>query len=475
MRHLRASHPLFLSLLLAPLATGCPADDSAQVFGSDTGSTSDADDTTSTTSGDADESTSTTGDTVPAVTYYDDVRPLLTEHCVACHTEGSIAPFRLDSYEAVSELGPAIKAVIEARTMPPYGVRADGSCQDFDDARWMSDEEIATVGAWVDGGLAAGDDTIAAPELPTLPTLEGETELVGIPEYEPTSHEDIGFALDDYRCFPIELGLEGDRYLTGFDVLPDRDELVHHVLGFRVDPEFLQNTAAIALLENADDLPGWPCYGAAGEGILPGGVPVTWAPGQGAVNYPEGTGVRFSPGDLMVVQMHYNLLDESGGVDASQIRLQWADQVEKEGHMTLWDPFLIQAFTGGNATLEPGQESVKYNWDSTFSEMFQFGGETFPNVDILGVIPHMHERGRKMSLQIERGGEEQMECAADVDRYDYNWQRTYFYEEPISVASSDRLHVECDFDTTQSSEPVSAGFGTQEEMCLVGLFYTERE
>ena len=61
----------------------------------------------------------------------------------------------------------------------------------------------------------------------------------------------------------------------------------------------------------------------------------------------------------------------------------------------------------------------------------------------------------------------------NVPRYDYNWQRTYFYDAPIKVSAEDRLHVECDFNTEGVSEPVGAGFGTQDEMCLVGLFFTE--
>lgn len=457
--------------LLAMLTAACgadpaPASDSdAASTGADDEDTADATDAASTGSQD-DGSTGSAAQ----VHYYEDVRPLLTEHCVACHTQGSIAPFQLDSYEDVVELAPAIRTVVEARTMPPFGVRADGSCQDYADPRWLTEDELGTIRAWIDGGMAAGDDSLEAPQPPELPTLEGETQTVSIPEYLPETHEELGFALDDYRCFPIEFGTESDRYLTGFDVMPDNEELVHHVLGFRVDPTFLGNTAAIAQLEAIDDEPGWPCYGAAGEGILPQGVPITWAPGQGAVNYPEGIGVRFEPGDLMVVQMHYNILEDAG-VDASGIRLRWEDEVETEGYQTLWDPFLIQSFTGGDQTLAPGMDSVKYTWDATFNDMFQFGDYTFPRINLLGVIPHMHERGRKMSLKIERAGE--MECAADVDRYDYNWQRTYFYEEPIPVDAQDTLHVECDFDTRGSSEPVSAGFGTQDEMCLVGIFFTE--
>lgn len=464
--------PALLCLALAPIGCGDDSStpeqagtDGAPETTTDAGSSGSTDPTTG---GD-----SSSGGVDADITYYEHIRPLLTEHCVACHTEGSIAPFRLDSMEDAMSLAPAIKAVVEARTMPPFGVRADGSCQEYDDPWWLTDDEIAMVSQWVDGGMAAGDDTIEAPEPPELPTLDGETELVGIPEYEPETHEELGFALDDYRCFPIELGLDADRYLVGYDVLADNDALVHHVLGFRVDPGFLTNTEAIAALEGSDEKPGWPCYGAAGEGILPQGVPVTWAPGQGAVNYPEGVGVRFSPGDIMVVQMHYNLLDDGGGLDASQIRMKWADQVDKEGFQVLWDPFLFGSFGGGGDTLPPGQESAKYEWAATFEDMYSFDGLDFEAIDILGIIPHMHEHGRKMAVQIER--EDAVECAADVDRYDYNWQRTYFYDTEIQVSGNDTMHVQCDFDTRSAEGPISAGFGTQDEMCLVGLFFTEAE
>jgi Cu2+-containing amine oxidase len=85
----------------------------------------------------------------------------------------------------------------------------------------------------------------------------------------------------------------------------------------------------------------------------------------------------------------------------------------------------------------------------------------------------MHALGRKMAVQIERGDD--IECAADVDRYDYNWQRTYFYDGKINVDAGDTMRVQCDFDTRAAEGPVSAGFGTQDEMCLVGLFFTEAE
>ncbi len=446
-----ASKPRFFAIAAALALTAC---------GDDSDAPADTDDATDTADTDVEA----------RVSYYENIRPLLAEHCVSCHTEGSIAPFNLDTYESVSEVAPLVKAVVEARTMPPFGVRADGSCRDYADPRWLSDEDIDMLSAWVDEGTFAGDDTLAAPEVPPLPTLEGDgIGEVRMPEYTPIGSPDIGFDVDDYQCFLVEFDSAEERYLTGFDVAPGNDQLVHHVLGFRVNPDFLGNGDRIAELDAMTPEPGWDCYGAAGEGVLPQGVPVTWAPGQGAVNFPDGVGVKFAPGDVMVVQMHYNLF-EAEGIDQTGIKLRWADSVEREGYQILWDPFLFGSFSGGSETLDNGMPSVEYAWQASFAEMLSFDNLTFDSIDVLGVLPHMHALGRSMDINIARDG--QMECAADVDRYDYNWQRTYFYDQPINVGMGDSLDVVCDFDTTKATQPVAAGFGTQDEMCLVGLFFT---
>ena len=34
----------------------------------------------------------------PAVTYHQDVAPLLARHCLSCHAQGGMAPFTLESY-----------------------------------------------------------------------------------------------------------------------------------------------------------------------------------------------------------------------------------------------------------------------------------------------------------------------------------------------------------------------------------------
>jgi hypothetical protein len=439
--------------LLTSLAAACAADETPSASDTDPG-----------TSTGAEEST---GDAPRQALYHEDVRPILAQHCVGCHSEGAVAPFELDDYADVRAWGELVVASVEYRTMPPFAVANDGSCNTFLDARWLSDDEIDTIAAWADAGYPEGDASLTPPAAPEPPTLTGTVTTLSLPDYEPAI---VDGHREEYRCFLVELDLDAPRYVTGFDVHPGNPELVHHVLGFRVDPGILGNAAQMQALDDVSpDVPGWECYGAAGEDVIPGGVPVTWAPGAGATAYPDGVGVRFDPGDVLVVQVHYDLSHGSGR-DATKVSLQLADEVEREAIQILWDPFLFTTQFGGEVPeLPPGQERTTYTWDDTLREMLSFdsGDPDFERVEIVGLTPHMHQRGLRMSVELQTA--EGTQCGADVDRWDFDWQRTYFYEQPISASLDDVMKVTCEWSTLEDEVPVLPGFGTADEMCLVGL------
>ncbi len=454
------------------MVVGCPSEEP-----SGTGGVNDTDAAQSETetpgsgsSGVGGSDDSSGGDSTAEITYYEHIAPLLAEHCEVCHADGSTAPFLLDSYQSVVAMSAAIAAVVENRTMPPFAVRADGSCGDWADPQWLEDDEIDTIVRWARGDQAAGEDVFDRPEPPLFPPLDGRgtVEQVEIPEYDSTTAE----TTDDYRCFAVELGLESDRFLTGYDVLPDNVEIVHHLLGYRIVPERGNNADTLVELEAQDDEPGWSCFGSAGDGLQASGVPVVWAPGGGAQNYPFETGIRFTAGDILVVQMHYNVFGDSG-FDQTAIDLQWADSVEREGIQVLWDRFYSQGLLPGGTTLEPGQDNVDFSWSITFEQILSFRELDYASVDLMGVTPHMHNFATAMAVDIESPDGEL--CVADVHKWDFNWQRAYFYKEPVAVGRDALVNVTCSYDTSDRTEPVAAGLGTNDEMCLLGLYFAETE
>jgi hypothetical protein len=186
------------------------------------------------------------------------------------------------------------------------------------------------------------------------------------------------------------------------------------------------------------------------------------------VSYPEGSGVPLRPEHKIVVQVHYNLVARQGLSDSTQIKLRIVDKVENVGLFLLLDPLLDSLYDDTPDTLEPGKSSVPYHWQVSLRDL---GVSDEQQLSLHGVMPHMHELGHKYRMTIAQGAAE-ASCAADVQQWDFHWQRLYFYQQPIALTPDTTIAVTCDFDTSSRTKPVLPGWGTQNEMCLATLYLT---
>jgi hypothetical protein len=445
------------ALLLLSACKGDPSDDDTG-----TGETTDAE----TSTGDV----PTTGEAA-GPTFWQDVAPIYFKSCVTCHQPGGIAPFRLDTAEEAATWAAASAGATTMRTMPPWLLTDDGSCGEFRDSRALHEEEIATIAAWAEAGAPEGtprDDL----QVPPPPTLADGVDLT-TPMFTP---EPAGGALaefDEYRCFLIKPGQAQDMWITGYEVTPGNAPLVHHVLGMPVDPNRVTDSGLTnaevmqAMDDESPDRLGWPCFSTAGEGVAIEGLPATWAPGMGAVRYPEGTGIRLGKDDVFVVQIHYNLHDAelAGQSDSTTVRLQLAESVARPAFVDMVDLFIATLFDGEPGSIEPGKPKVDVTWDADIGAWYV---QSETPVEVHGVFPHMHERGRKWRAELIDGDETR--CAGEVNAWDFDWQLFYFYEQPLIIKPGTRLRVTCEYDTRDAEAPITPGWGTQNEMCLAGLF-----
>ena len=403
------------------------------------------------------------------LTYWGDVAPLLQQKCMTCHQPGGIGPFSMLGYGDVLPKAASIAALTRARMMPPYLVTHDGTCGQFEDEAALTQAQIDLLQTWAAGGMPEGRPvTLTAP---AVQQLAGGTDY-RTPTVVPQAEGNALAEFDDYRCFPMETNLTADRFITGSDVIPGRAEIVHHVIAIVVDPARVTrngktNAEIMTALDASDpDRVGWPCFGGAGEGVEDNGSPVVWAPGQGAVTFPEGMGVRQRPTDRLVIQVHYNLATPAsrGLSDSTTVRLRYADRVDREVVFLLPDGFLETVFTKPTPdSLPPGKASVPYTWSTSLGGM---APEMVPPLELVAVMPHMHQRGRTSELRfVGPGGRD--ECLARVDNWNFHWQKFYFYEgtRPRLDAST-KIQLTCTYDTSQDSEPTLPGWGTRNEMCL---------
>ena len=427
-------------------------------------------DTTTTTASEPVAGDDPSADAESAPTFWGDVAPILNDKCTACHQTGGIAPFALDNYADAASWASFVASMTESRLMPPYLMQVGGECGTFDESGTLTDEQIALIGEWANGEKLEGTPATMAPREPFH--LEDGIDVF-TPEFTPAIEGGPLARFDEYRCFSIDLDLQEQAYITGFEFEPGNKQLVHHVIAMLVDPaapshvDGQTNAQVMTALDGQDpDRAGWHCFGEAGEGVAVESAPGGWAPGTDPYVFPEGVGVRVQPGRKLVLQVHYNMADPSviGQSDRTRGRLQLRPSVERQAVMLLADAFLSTLRNDPPDMLMPGSPNAEYSWTLSGGDL---GLPPGVPVELLTVAPHMHGRGRTYTFEVGRGGA--FDCEGHIARWDFNWQRHYRYMAPLTVDSSSLFRVSCGYDTTVDTAPVLPGWGTQNEMCEINL------
>lgn len=396
-------------------------------------------------------------------TFYGEVAPILAQRCVTCHQAGGIGPFALIEYREVAPLAKLIASSTASRRMPPFLPDNSGDCATYEDAMWLSDEELATLQAWSDAGAPEGDRARGLPPLPELPRLAEPNHEASMAEaYMPSGSEQ-----DDYRCFLLDDDIEGTEpaFLTDYEVVAGDSRVVHHVIVFQPTTESV--VTELRALDDKEAGPGYPCYG--GVGSLSARMLMNWAPGTGAVHHPEGTGVAIDPALPMVMQVHYNVANGSFP-DRTTLRLKTTGSVTY--------PMRPWFVTDGQLNLQPKQEKIDKHIDMPVLGLsFLYGAITKPLFDngplmIMGVRAHMHELGTTMRVERKAFGGDTA-CLVNIPRYDFGWQRSYFLEKPVPLESLDAVQVHCTYNTMARDTVVTFGESTSDEMCLATLYTIE--
>jgi hypothetical protein len=408
----------------------------------------------------------------PAVTWHRDVAPLLADRCGSCHQAGGIAPFPVDTHEAVQPWGAAIVDAVDAGRMPPFFATSSDECDMqlgfLDDVR-LSDEEKALLRDWVDDGMPEGDPVPAAP-LPAADHLDAPDAVLPIAApYEVSGDQDI------YRCFRIEVGNTEDVWITGLEVMPDNDLVVHHVLVWN-DPD---DQSARKVGPDGS----YPCSGE--PDLWPTELVAAWTPGGSPTRAPEGAGTLFHAGATLVANIHYHPTGNTTEVDRSSVALKWTT-TQPERHTT-W--YLVDIPFG--ASPQDGQFEIPARAEAHV-ETVSLEIPTFVpwDLEVFAITPHMHYLGTEMLVTLRAGDARGDQCLVHTPNYRFDFQTSYVYDRasgPLPVIrAGDTIDVRCTYDNSRGnpfldlqleasgqSEPHDVGWGeeTADEMCMamVGL------
>lgn len=337
------------------------------------------------------------------VTWSGEVAAIFQEKCQECHRPNSIAPMSLLTYDEAKLFAPVIRFRVENRVMPPWHVNPQVGIQDFANDRGLSDEERATILAWVDQGAPEGDASEAPAPLDFNDALVWRLEdQMGSPpdlvvESEPY---DLAAVTQDKWFRPsTPTGLTEERWVKAIEIRPKNDasrRVVHHSLAF-----LLQQEDGKRGLPDDVDVPFGPS------------LFMEWAVGKAGQIFRPDTGKLMMPGSQIMWEMHLHANGER--VPDAQVELGVWFHDEPPEHRTILSMFDAQG--PHSLDIPPNEIAVTRG---TFVLSAPARIENFQ--------PHMHMRGKAMSMEaIYPNGEREM--LSFVDNFQWNWQINYVYKE----------------------------------------------
>jgi len=359
-------------------------------------------------------------------TTWEDVAPRLERSCLPCHADPGADRPSFASLEDARAHAVAMRDAVTVGLMPPGGIDRSGACGTFAGPKPFDAADLQVLGAWIDAGMPAGPDRRETPPVRREVRVDRRLEVL-----LPLAAEDV----DERRCLVFEDGPAAGEALAGVAVAGGG--ALHHAMVFTLPADEIEAARA---LDGADPRPGWSCPG----NPLPSTALVfTWVPGTAEVALPDGAGVPL-PGGPWVVQVHQHGRADGPGSLTLLLR-------EAIDHAVRVTPIAASGFR-----LPAGEERTVLDRPARLP----FPGDAL----LLGVLPHMHRAGRRVALAVEGGP-----CLVDAPRYDFEWQETALYEEPVALPAGARLSLTCAWDTRGRTSPVPWGESTDDEMCTVFL------
>ena len=165
--------------------------------------------------------------------------------------------------------------------MPPFDAYETEDCQPphawKDDPR-LTDDEKALLRAWAENGAPEGDGDAAAP-IPDRIELDIQGPVL---ELVPDEGYSTSGMTDEFMCVSIDPALLEDGWLTGLQVIPGNDQVVHHVVVF-TDPHAESASWGDQYTE---------CFS---PSFTDSQALAVWVPGSPPTEYPEGSAITARP------------------------------------------------------------------------------------------------------------------------------------------------------------------------------------
>jgi hypothetical protein len=327
--------------------------------------------------------------TAPSPTFAKDIAPIFQKSCQTCHHQGTSAPMSLVTYDEVRPWARSIRQRVAARDMPPWHLDKTVGVRHYKNDRSLSDAEIATIVRWADGGAPLGNPA----DLPTPLAFRPDADwFIGEPDLKVTTPNDFvmyangpDWWIDQYA----EVQLDEDRWIKSMEIKPSNPKVVHHVVVYAIEPD-------------------------APDGAPESGVMLhEYAVGKYGDIFGDNTGRLLKKGTRLRYDMHY-----------------FAIGSEQHNKTTIAFKFYPKGVT-------PKYQVRSQNIRNIPNDELEVPPNTVVRTDgyfrlpraarVDAFQPHMHMRGRGMTVEAIDPTTNRTQILSSVDHFDFNWHINYVY------------------------------------------------
>ena len=366
------------------------------------------------------------------ITFHKDISRILQAHCQRCHHDGGVGPFNLETYEEVKERRKMIKYVVSKKLMPPWFAHGGGPWVDNYD---LADSERQMILDWIAGGSREGNKA-DAPEPKSWPKkwLLNNPDLV-VPLDNKIAVKAEGFMR--YINVNVKVPTREDKWISAVEIRTTNPQVLHHALVFHLGSDRskfkLADTSGV-------------------RGFFAG-----YVPGNQLNVYPEDSGKKMEAGTYLRFQLHYT---PNGTAVNDQVSIAFKFHDKQPQNI------LETKSAFNNRFLIPPGDS---NYEVKARHKFLQDGY------LVGFSPHAHLRGKAFKYDLV-SADGSRKTLVDIPRYDFNWQITYQYQQPLAVKAGSYLEVTAHYDNSADNPAnpnpkarVRFGDQTEDEM-MIGYF-----
>lgn len=340
----------------------------------------------------------------PAVTFYQNVAPIIYKECAPCHRPGESAPFSLLTYAEVKRHAEQIADVTKRGFMPPW--LPQHGYGEFVDERRLSDAQIQLIQDWVKQGSPAGNEAKA----PAPPKFATDWQL-GPPDLVLRVGKPYTLAADapeTFWNFVLPVPITTTRWVRAIEVRPGNPRVFHHA-------NVILDRSRAARRQEAIPGAGFPGMDLSfeEETFDPDGHFLSWKPGSEPVVEPDGMAWRADPGMDLILNVHLRPTGKAETVSPA-IGLYFTDKPQSKF------PMLVQLEHDQAIDIPPGDK------DFLVSDDFRVSMD----LNVLEIYPHAHYLGKLLEgyATLPDGTKKWLVRIPD---WDLNWQGVFRLKKPV--------------------------------------------